>query len=198
MDDTRTWMQERIDGRLAAGVGVAWFVAYQIAGSLEPRTDQPEPAFGIALGVTLLLLLAVTATGLVMQRRWGLVASLAAAGFFTALSIACPISGHHAFGAWWFGQMACTVGIGALTVVALRWSTDMPDWFPTARPAAAVRSGEQDGFDAVTEREELSPARRAPVARAGTSPRRRSRRRTPARAGTSRSRCRRWRARRRR
>jgi peptidoglycan/LPS O-acetylase OafA/YrhL len=123
MSDTRTWLREGIDGRLAAGVGVAWLVLMQIAFALEPTTHQPEPSYGIALELTMWLLLATMVAGLVMQRRAGLVASLAAAGFFTALSVACPVSGHHPFGAWWFGQMACALGLVAVSVVALGMST---------------------------------------------------------------------------
>jgi hypothetical protein len=131
--ETRAWLQERIDGRLAAGVGIAWLVAYQVAGSLEPVTHKPEPWYGVALGVAFLGLLAATAAGLIAQRRWGLVVSVAAAGFFTALSVACPVSGHHPFGAWWFGQMACATGLVASSWVALRWSQHLPSWFPERR-----------------------------------------------------------------
>jgi len=140
MDDTRTWLRERIDGRLAAGVGIAWLVLLQIAFALEPVTHQPEPAYGVVLELTMWLLLATMVTGLVMQRRWGLVASLGAAGFMTALSVACPVSGHHPFGAWWFGQMACVLALVAISVVALRWSSDLPDWLPAQReaPTSAV------------------------------------------------------------
>jgi len=119
---TRDWLQQRIDGRVAAGVGIAWLVAYQLAASLEPVTHQPEPWYGVVLGVAFMALLAGTAAGLVAQRRWGLVVSLAAAGFFTALSVACPVSGHHPFGAWWFGQMACALGMLGGSLAALTWS----------------------------------------------------------------------------
>jgi hypothetical protein len=121
--ETREWLQERIDGRLAAGIGIGWLVAYQLAVSLEPVTHKPEPWYGVVLGVTFLGMIALMATGLVMQRRWGLVASVAAAGFFTALSVACPVSGHHPFGAWWFGQMACALGMLGGSVAALHWSS---------------------------------------------------------------------------
>jgi hypothetical protein len=121
--ETREWLHGRINGGLAAGIGIAWFVAYQVAGSLEPVTHQPEPWFGIALNVGLLGLIAVTATGLIMQRRWGLAVSVAAALAFTALSVACPVSGHHPFGAWWFGQMACALGMVGASVAALSWSS---------------------------------------------------------------------------
>ena len=56
------------------------------------------------------VLLAAMLAGLVMQRRWGLLASFGAAVLATAASIACPVTGHHAFGAWWFAQMACMLG----------------------------------------------------------------------------------------
>jgi peptidoglycan/LPS O-acetylase OafA/YrhL len=124
--DTRAWLQERIDGRLAAGVAVAWFVLLQVAMALEPVTHRPEPSFGIVLELVMWLLLATMVAGLVMQRRWGLVSSLGAAGFLTALSIACPVSGHHPFGAWWFGQMACVLALVGISMVALRWSGGLP------------------------------------------------------------------------
>ena len=121
--ETRDWLGERISGGLAAAVGIGWFVAYEVAGSLEPVTHQPEPWYGVVLNVGLLGLIAATATGLIMQRRWGLVVSVAAAVAFTALAVACPVSGHHQFGAWWFGQMACALGVLAGSVVALSWSS---------------------------------------------------------------------------
>ena len=121
--ETRAWLQERIDGPLAAGMGIAWFAAYELAGALEPVTHQPEPWYGVALGVVFLGLVAATVAGLIAQRRWGLVVSVAAAGFFVALSVACPVSGHHPFGPWWFGQMACALGVLGGSVGALRWST---------------------------------------------------------------------------
>jgi MFS family permease len=147
--ETRAWLQERIDGRVAVGVGVAWLVAYQLAVSLEPVTHQPEPWYGVALGVTFAGLLAGTAAGLIAQRRWGLVVSVAAAGFFTALSVACPVSGHHPFGAWWFGQMACALGMLGGSLAALSWSvrseepspesTDEPDDEHARNPARQCR-----------------------------------------------------------
>jgi hypothetical protein len=138
--DTREWLRQRIDGRVAAGIGVAWLIAYELAASLEPVTNEPEPWYGVALGVAFMVLLAGTATGLVMQRRWGLVVSVAAAGFFTALSVACPVSGHHPYGAWWFGQMACALGMLGGSVIALTWSTHHDD--AGTAPAAPAEPGD--------------------------------------------------------
>jgi hypothetical protein len=120
VSDTSTWLRERIDGRVAIGLGITWLVLFEVAAALEPTTNRPEPAFGIALEVIMWVLVATMVTGLVMQRRMGFVASLAAAGFLTALSVACPVSGHHPFGAWWYGQMACVLGLVAASVIALR------------------------------------------------------------------------------
>jgi hypothetical protein len=146
--ETRAWLQERIDGRVAAGVGIAWLVAYQLATSLEPVTHKPEPWYGVALGVGFMGLLATMVAGLVSQRRWGLVLSVAAAGFFTALSVACPVSGHHPFGAWWFGQMACALAMLGGSVTALAWSSRSEsspaptDTEPTDSESALVTAGD--------------------------------------------------------
>jgi hypothetical protein len=111
-----------------------------LAAALEPVTHQREPWYGVVLGVAFMALLAATATGLIMQRRWGLVVSAAAAAFFTALSVACPISGHHPFGTWWFGQMACALGMLGASVAALDRSLrveTMPDG-PVGEPTDVV------------------------------------------------------------
>jgi hypothetical protein len=63
--------------------------------------------------------LAVMAVGLLARRRWGVLAGLGAAGIFTALAVACPTSGHHAIAPWWFGQIACALGLVAASAVAL-------------------------------------------------------------------------------
>jgi hypothetical protein len=121
--DTRAWLAERIDGKLGVGVAIAWLVLMQVAWALEPATNQPEPFYGVLLELTMWAFVATMITGLVMQRRFGLVASLGGAGFLTAMSIACPVSGHHPFGVWWYGQMACVLALVAASLVALRLST---------------------------------------------------------------------------
>jgi len=117
---TRAWLQERVDGRVALGVGVAWFVLLQIAMMLEPETSNTVPIIGVVLEVVMWTLLATMIAGLIAQRRWGIAASLATAVFATAGSIACPTTGHHPFGLWWFGQMACVLALVAISAVALQ------------------------------------------------------------------------------
>ena len=143
--ETRTWLQERIDGRLAAGVAVAWLVAYVIASALEPVTHRPEPWYGVALNLGLLGLVAATVPGLIMERRWAFGVSLLAAVLFTALSVACPVSGHHPFGAWWFGQIACALGMLGFSAFAL------------GRPAVLEREPERVADAALSAGDATSP-----------------------------------------
>jgi hypothetical protein len=116
----REWLRERIDGRVAVAVGVAWFVLLQVAMMLEPATSNTVPIIGVVLELVMWTLLAAMVAGLVAQRRWGLAAALAAGVFETAASIACPTTGHHPFGAWWFGQRACVLALVAISAIALQ------------------------------------------------------------------------------
>jgi hypothetical protein len=118
--DTRTWLAERISTETAVLMGATWYVLFLVATGLEPQATGAEPAWAAALSYVFLGLLAVTAVGLAARRRWGLLASLGAAGLFTAFAVACPTTGHHPVGAWWFGQMACVFALVAASAYALR------------------------------------------------------------------------------
>jgi hypothetical protein len=34
-------------------------------------------------------------------------------------TVTCPVSGHHTFGAWWYGQMALTLAMLGVSLAAL-------------------------------------------------------------------------------
>jgi hypothetical protein len=118
--DTRTWLLERVDGRVAAAVALAWFVLTQIIVALEPAAQFELPLISVVLTLSMYSLLVMMAAGLVMRRRWGLLAAVASSLLLTAEAIACPLTGHHHFGAWWYGQMACALALVGITVFALR------------------------------------------------------------------------------
>jgi peptidoglycan/LPS O-acetylase OafA/YrhL len=123
--DTREWLGQEVTGHLALIVGLSWYALYTIIAAIEPPADHPDAIpvwLQSTLDVTLLGLLAVTAVGLVMRRRFGLVTALGAAGLLLAMVVACPVSGHHTFGTWWYGEMACALGLVAVTGVALNRS----------------------------------------------------------------------------
>jgi hypothetical protein len=117
---TREWLQDRINVWVAIAVGVSWFVLTPIAAALEPATNRPEPLLGTLLGASMDLLFFAMLIGLAMRRRWGLVASVGGGALVTAMVVACPTSGHHQFGTWWFGEMACALALLAIGVAALR------------------------------------------------------------------------------
>lgn len=112
--------RERIDVRIAMGIGIAWFVLPAIAVALEPEARHADPSYAVVLGYALDGLFVAMLVGLAMRRRWGLVLSLAAAMVTTAFAVACPTSGHHQFGLWWLGEMACVLALVAGSVWALR------------------------------------------------------------------------------
>jgi hypothetical protein len=117
--DTRSWLADRVSTETAVLMGATWYVLFMIGTGLEPRAAGPDPAWAVALGFGFLGVLAITAAGLLVRRRWGLLASLGAAGVYTAFSVACPISGHHGLAAWWFGQMACALILVGASAFAL-------------------------------------------------------------------------------
>jgi hypothetical protein len=118
--DTRSWLAERISTETAVLMAATWYVLFLVATGLEPHASGAEPAWAAALTAVFFGLLAVAAVGLGVRRRWGLLASLGAAGLFTAFAVACPTTGHHPVGAWWFGQMACVFALVGASAYALR------------------------------------------------------------------------------
>lgn len=113
-------LNERIDVRVAIGLGVAWFVLPEIAVALEPAAQHPDPAIGVVLGYVMNVVFVAMLIGLAMRRRWGLATSLGGAMLLTAMAVACPTSGHHQFGLWWLGEMACVLPLVVGSVWALR------------------------------------------------------------------------------
>ncbi len=116
---TGAWLCERIDGRVAVGVFAAWLVLTEVAVLLEPPAREGQSSIGTVLGVAMNVLFVATLAGLVARRRWAFAVSLAGASVATVASIACPVLGHHSYGAWWYGQMGTVVALVAISVAAL-------------------------------------------------------------------------------
>ena len=121
-DESGEWLQARIPGAMAATVGVSWYVLFALGSAVEPETSNAVPVIGVVLGVALLGAMLAMGIGLAACRRWGLVAALGASGLLLASAVACPTTGHHTIGTWWFFQMACSFAAVGVSVVALRRS----------------------------------------------------------------------------
>ena len=122
LDETGEWLQQRIPGAMAATVGLSWYALFALGSAVEPETSNAVPVIGVVLGVALLGAMLAMGIGLAACRRWGLVAALGASGLLLASAVACPTTGHHTIGTWWFFQMACSFAAVGVSVVALRRS----------------------------------------------------------------------------
>lgn len=102
-------------------VGMAWLVLFPLAVALEPvpAASASDPWWAVAVGLAFLGIQVATAVGLVRRRRWGLAGSAAGVGLFLVGAVLCPVTGHHALGWWWAGQLAAGAGIGWATLRAL-------------------------------------------------------------------------------
>jgi hypothetical protein len=118
-----TRLQEPITGQQALIAAVAWAVGLGVGIAVEPPATNPnavDPWFVSALGTVLLAALLTTFAGLWLRRRWSLAASLVTAGILMLSTVLCPVSGHHAIGAWWVVQLGCGLGLAATSIVGLQ------------------------------------------------------------------------------
>src|ERR687898_620284 len=134
MATTRDRLDELITTRWAGIGAVAWVVGLAVGIAVEPPPTNPnavDPWFVSALGTILLVALLITFAGFWLRRRWSLAASLVAAGLLVASTLMCPVSGHHAIGAWWVVQLGCGLGLVAASSLGLQRTA--------ARSASAIQ-----------------------------------------------------------
>jgi hypothetical protein len=106
-----------------AGVlGFGWPLAIVLGMALEPAPADPNaPVPFIVALASLALFAALVATAVAAGNRHpaaaigGVLTGLLSLGFV----VSCPVSGHHTFGAWWFGEMALTLGMLGVSLAAL-------------------------------------------------------------------------------
>lgn len=117
---TRTESPARMPRRTSVPLGLAWLVLFPLALALEPTAAATTvPLWELLASFALLAGLGLTAVGLGMRRTWGATASLATSTLFATGVFACPATGHHAFGLWWFGEFGAALTLVALSAVAV-------------------------------------------------------------------------------
>jgi hypothetical protein len=113
----------RLSGRWAAMLTVAWVAIFSLGVALEPTpaNDDALPVLAAILMSALMIGWVVMAAGFAQRRRYGALGSLGAAGVLSAMTIACPLSGHHAgIGAWWWYEVAGSLALVSASARALR------------------------------------------------------------------------------
>jgi hypothetical protein len=93
-----------------------WIAVLFVAGAIEPPPANPNaaPVLGAVLMTAFLIGTAATALlALTKIRLHTAVASLLTGGVALAMTVTCPIVGHHHLAAWWFGQLLVVAAPGA-------------------------------------------------------------------------------------
>ncbi len=130
-EEARPRAARSLDERLAEPISVWWAlgVAATLVGAnfaaqaLEPAAanpDLPQPWFVVLPSTVAAFGILAALAGLLARRRWGMGASLLAAGIGLVMVVACPVSGHHHFGMWWIGELACLGAWAGVSVAGLR------------------------------------------------------------------------------
>ncbi len=104
----------------------AWVVVVAVGLAVEPapaNPDAPVPLIADLLSTGLMVAWGAMAAGIVQRRRFAAVASLVGGLGLLALTVGCPVSGHHGgIGAWWGVQLVGAFVLLALSGRALRSS----------------------------------------------------------------------------
>ena len=111
---------EQVSRRTSVTLILAWAVLLPMAIALEPApaADATYPWWALIVSNALLGAIAATFVGLAQRRKWAPTASFVASSIFVTGVFACPASGHHAFGLWWFGEFAAALALVGLSGAA--------------------------------------------------------------------------------
>ena len=116
----------RLDDRVGRGwvlaTAAAWLVGISVILALSPEPADPAAASTLAeaLGMLIAFGMSITVLGLATRQRFGFAAAAATGGAMMVMSLACPVSGHHTFGAWWLGELAIVTGLTTLGIAGYR------------------------------------------------------------------------------
>jgi hypothetical protein len=121
------WLLEPggLSSRWVSVLALAWCVVFFGSVLIEPAPTNPdaaEPLWAALVEAAFFGALLTMVAGFTGRSRLGALASFAGAGVFLTMVVACPVTGHHTIGAWWYLQVAGTAGLGAASVAALRSS----------------------------------------------------------------------------
>lgn len=109
---------KRISRAWSLGLSASWIAVLVLAFVLEPAPTGTEPVWAGLVGTAMLVGIVATFTGITRRLPWAAPASVLASTAFLAGVFLCPATGHHAFGLWWIGEFAASLGLVALSTLA--------------------------------------------------------------------------------
>lgn len=106
----------------AAVLGIGWPLVVAASLALEPAPANPEAPVPLAVelaGLALFVALITTVVAAGIRRRAAAVTGAAFGVGSLAFAVLCPVTGHHALGLWWFGEVGLVAGMLGLSLAAL-------------------------------------------------------------------------------
>lgn len=121
---TRLHLVAPAPGRIR-GIGAAMVVLFVVAVAVQPAPDGPDPyrpLWASALDTVSTFALLALFVGTLAARRWAVGAGMVAGAAGFALSVSCPLSGHHDYAPWWGVQLAALAAMTLLPLALRRQS----------------------------------------------------------------------------
>jgi hypothetical protein len=107
----------------AAILGIGWPLAIVASIALEPAPADPNapvPVLAELANLGLFFALVGTAIAAGVRHRAAVLGGVVTGLLVVSLAIACPVSGHHTIGLWWFAELGILTAMLAVSGVALQ------------------------------------------------------------------------------
>jgi hypothetical protein len=119
-DRWRAALDRDVPGRVALVVALSWLIV-PVVWALEPAPANANavPAWAVVVGSMWQLAVIAALIGLWQRKRVGVALSLAAVTVLLGDVVACPLTGHHAFGGWWVAELGLVLGAFGVSARAL-------------------------------------------------------------------------------
>ncbi len=103
-------------------LGVGWPLVVMAALALEPAPTDPDAPVSLVIelaGLAALFSLLATSVAAGIRHRGAAVAGVVSGLLLATFVVACPVSGHHAIGLWWYAELALVLGMLGVSLAAL-------------------------------------------------------------------------------
>jgi hypothetical protein len=118
----RPQVSDLVSAGWAAALGIGWPLAIIVSKALEPAPADPNapmPVLAELANLALFFALVGTAIAAGVRHRAAAAGGVVTGLLVVPLAIACPVSGHHAIGLWWFAELGILTSMLAVSGVAL-------------------------------------------------------------------------------